>query len=331
MRKLRRLIFGISLDEATFERRRFPRCEERARLRLESIGATFLTGYLAALQADGPDDLVRRLESVELERRGFAYEGSAMALGLMDMLLPWRRDRWSSFTRGPARHHEYMMYVGLGWAMARMRRRVDGYMARLDPLLGPLALDGYGFHDCYFHWERVMRDHQVPARLKGYSRRAFDQGVGRASWFVNGADIDRVAATIAAFPRERQEDLWSGVGLACAYAGGVGEDALRALVVLSGAFRPALAQGVVFATAARQEAGTMATHTALACRIICQTTVEHATKIAETERTNLPYGGPEPAYEIWRSRIRSHFMLPVDGRSSIPTLTSMPGVYRNED
>ncbi len=49
-----------------------------------------------------------------------------MALGLMDMLLPWRRDRWSSFTSGPARHHEYMMYVGLGWAMARMRRRVDG-------------------------------------------------------------------------------------------------------------------------------------------------------------------------------------------------------------
>jgi hypothetical protein len=333
MRKLRTLVFGISLEEATFKRRRFPQCEERSRLRLETVGTTFLTGYLAALAASSNDDLVRRLENVELERRGFAYEGSAMALGLMDMLLPWRRNRWRSFTSGPANHHEYMMYVGLGWALARMHRRVDGYLRRLDPLLGPLALDGYGFHECYFHWDRVLKGHEVPKHLSGYSRRAFDQGVGRASWFVNGADIERIAATISSFAVERQADLWSGVGLAAAYAGGVGEDTLRQLTRLSGVHRPALSQGVVFATAARDRAGNMATHTVLACRIICDVTIERASAIATLEREGLPHGGSQPAYEIWRERIRAHFpiTIPADGGRLEPNQKpTMPGVFRNE-
>ena len=49
-----------------------------------------------------------------------------------------------------------MMHVGLGWALARLRRSVTPYLAQLDPLLGWLAVDGYGFHEGYFDWPRYV-------------------------------------------------------------------------------------------------------------------------------------------------------------------------------
>ncbi len=307
MKKIRERVFGLSLEEATFKRRGFPDCEERLKKRLENIGQTFLAGYLAALGADGPGDLEHRLEGIELERRGFAYEGAGMALALMDMLLPWKRDRWTAFSAGPGSRHIYMMIVGLGWALARMRRKVEPALGRLDPLLGWLALDGYGFHEGYFHWGKVIVQHEVPSRLHGYARRAFDQGVGRSLWFVNGADVDRIAHCIGRFPQGRHRDLWSGVGLASAYAGGVDEDSIRTLKRLSGEFHPSLAQGVVFAAEARRRAGNVATHTALASRIICDLSVDEAGDLALKEQQGLPHTWEVPAYELWRIRIQSYF------------------------
>ena len=330
MKNLRTLLFGISPDEATFERRGFPACEERQRLRLEEVGRTFLVGYHAVLDAENEEQLVEALEKVDPELRGFAYEGSAMALGLLDMLFPWRRDRWRSFTDGLASHHVYMMYVGLGWAMARMRRRAEGYLSKLDPLLGWLALDGYGFHEGYFHWESTIRDRNVPARLTGYALRAFDQGLGRSMWFVLGSDTLRIATTIESFHQRRHSDLWSGVGLAATYAGGVGVDALRELVELSGEHYSSMAQGSAFATEARRRAGNVTEHTILACRTITGLPAERAGGITSFERDGLPYDGAQPAFEIWRRRIQSHFTQRSIGGSGsaqadTSTITTMQG------
>jgi enediyne biosynthesis protein E3 len=308
MKKLRTLIFGLSLDEATFERRGFPECGAKARERLERVGKTFLTGYLAALDNANESRLTRALEAVELETRGFAYEGAAMALGLLDILFPWRRDRWRSFTNGPALRHVYMMNVGLGWALARLKRSPERYLERLDPLIGWLVMDGYGFHDCYFGWRKVMVDHHVPDRVRGYARNVFDQGVGRALWFVNGADPRRIAEIIGRFPADRHSDLWSGVGLAAAYAGGVDESALALLALLCGDHRAAMAQGVLFATETRMNAGNLATHTTLACRVICGINAEDGCEIVNEARKSLPYNEGLPAYEIWRRRIQAHFL-----------------------
>ena len=122
-----------------------------------------------------------------------------------------------------------MMHVGLGWALARLRRSVTPYLARLDPLLGWLVVDGYGFHEGYFDWPRYIERRAIPSRLNGYERRVFDQGLGRSLWFVKGADVAAVASAIDTFPSARRDDLWSGVGLACAYAGGCGRAAIESL------------------------------------------------------------------------------------------------------
>src|SRR6185503_15608333 len=143
----RRRFLGLSPAEASFAKRGFLASEEKARLRLEQIGITFLSGYHAALEETAFVSLERRLATVEAELRGFAFEGAAMGLALLDYFTPWRKDRWRTFTEGLAEPHIYMMHVGLGWALARLRRSVTQHLSKLDPLLCWLVVDGYGFHE----------------------------------------------------------------------------------------------------------------------------------------------------------------------------------------
>jgi hypothetical protein len=170
-----------------------------------------------------------------------------------------------------------------------------------------LALDGYGFHEGYFDWPRYIENQLLPDRLSGYACRGFDQGLGRCLWFVKGADVARIVATIAAFPPARRPDLWSGVGLACSYAGGVERQVIEALAHAAGPYHPQLAQGVVFAAGTRQKAGNPVPHTELACRVVCGISLAEAAHRFDVTGQDLPTDGTEPAFEIWRQRIQAQF------------------------
>ena len=222
--KLRRRLLGISIEETRFERRGFRPGSERARPCLAMIPRVFAVGYHAALEDDRPAGLRPRLAEVEFELRGFAFEGAAMGLALLDALTPWRRDRVDAFLRGAGNAHAYLAHVGVGWAVARLHGNFTRARARLDPLLSWLVVDGYGFHEGFFHWPRYLAGQPRPRQLRGYELRAFDQGFGRSLWFIDGADVARIPQTIGAFPAERRADLWGGSGLAATYAGGVGGD-----------------------------------------------------------------------------------------------------------
>ncbi len=282
----------------------------KAQCHLEQVGQAFLHGYHAALEEGEPVRLVSRLDDVGGDLCGFAYEGAAMAMALLDDLTPWTGGRVRGFLNGPGLTHPYMIHVGMGWAMARLpwvRWRIGERLARLDPLLRWLAVDGYGFHEGYFHSPHTVTRQEVPSSLSGYTKRAFDQGLGRSLWFVGGADVDWIAKTIAAFHPLRREDLWSGVGLACAYAGGVEQEAIISLRQSAGVYQPHVAQGVAFAAKARQRAGNPALHTEMACTVLCGCPADAAAKITDIALEDLPPDGEVPAYEVWRQRIRNHF------------------------
>lgn len=297
-------LFGLAPEEPTFERRGFRGIGEPAQARLERIGAHFLHGYHAALDDTSPEVLVPTLEAVEPELRGFAFEGAAMSLALLDCLAPWRRSRIQRFLKGGADHHVYMVYVGMGWAWARLRRRVEPLLTRLDPLLCWLTLDGFGFHEGFFHGPRFVERRESP-RLTGYAARAFDQGLGRSLWFVEGAGVERIIGRLRQFPEPRQPDLWSGVGLACAYAGGVDRSSLERLKDAAGPCLPQMAQGVVFAAKARERAGIEAPHTALACEVVCRRSAPETAALADEAERQLEAGEHEqPRYEAWRRRIQ---------------------------
>ena len=307
---LTKQMLSIPAEETRVSRRGFHVRDTTVKLRLESIGLTFLRGYHAALPDQGGAALARSLGSVETELQGFAFEGAAMALTLLDHLTPFNRGRFHRFLHGEGAPHSYMLHVGAGWAMARLpwlRWRVDSFISTLDPLGRWLALDGYGFHQGYFHWPHSVRGQQVPRGVNGYARRAFDQGLGRSLWFVEGADAPRIAAAIAAFPLARQPDLWSGVGLACAYAGGRGEAHLESLREAAGLYLAQAAQGAAFAAKARARAANPAHHTQLACDVLCGRSATAAAAVTDGALQDLPPDGPEPAYEVWRRRIQKSF------------------------
>src|SRR4029453_9197175 len=112
-------------------------------------------------------------------------------------------------------------------------------------------VDGYGFHQGYFGWPQYVEQRTIPASLNGYERRAFTQGIGRSLWFVKGAEVAAGVSAIDTFPSARHNDLWSGVGLACAYAGGCGRAAIESLRIAAGKHFPALSQGAALSAKTR--------------------------------------------------------------------------------
>jgi enediyne biosynthesis protein E3 len=299
-------LLGIPAAEATFERRGFVVGPPGARERLELVGRTFLRGYHAALEHAAPGPLASRLEEIEGELRGFGYEGAAMALTLLDHLAPWRRRRLGRFLAGPAAAHVYVVHVGAGQALGRLGRLYRP-PAGLDPLLRWLTLDGYGFHQGYFDGWQAAAGPPVPAGLSGYARRAFDQGLGRSLWFAAGGDVARLGAAIDTLSPARRADLWSGAGLACAYAGVVDRRALAALRESAGLHLPHAAQGAAFAAKARERAGNPTGHTETACEVLCGMSARAAAAVTDRALQDLPPDGLEPAYELWRRRIRVTF------------------------
>lgn len=278
----------------------------------ECCHLTFFTSRFAAL--------VPRLDAYSEELRGFAYEGAGVGLGALDVLLPWKQ-RTRDFVAGPAAPYLWAVYLGAGMALARMHRNPERFRVRLrDPVFSWVVLDGYGFHEGFFAHRRHVVARAVPRHLTGYAPRAFDHGLGRSIWFTTGAEVDRVVATIDGFPEDRRSDLWSGVGLACGYTGGVDRPTVEALQGAAGPYRPDLAVGVVVAAKARQQVGNPALHNEIACMVLCGMTSKAAARMADDALLDLPPDGPEPAYALWRQRIRGALR---PGRPSRPITTAV--------
>ena len=272
------------------------------RAHLEAVVDAFLTGYQAACRERHTDRLTRRLAQVAPSLRGFAYEGAAMPLVMLDSALPWSRRRFDQLLAA-APQHRYLLHVGAGWGLAQLglftARRLDTF----DPLLKWLLVDAAGFRDGFLH---PTGFDGAPARRPAAAAAAvFDQGLGRSLWFTTEASPAAIAAAIARTERQRHGDLWSGVGLACSYAGGAEPVDVTALCKLSGAFRSHFAQGVAFAAAARVSTGDgVPDHTERACDAAVAMTAHQAARlVAEAER-NIRQRTP-PCYETWRAQVRA--------------------------
>ena len=313
-------LFGLPLEETRVGRRGFRGVTAEMQTRLEQVGETFLGGYHAALESPTPPTLAARLNSADAELRGFAFEGAAMGLALLDTLTPWRSPRVRNFLGGDGKAHAYMVHVGVGWVWARFPFGFRRFRRRLDPLLSWLAFDGWGFHEGFFHWPKYVGGEPPPRRLVAYERRVFDQGLGRSWWFVNGGNPELIARTIAGLPAERRPDMWSGVGLAATYAGLASESVLGTLRDLAGPSWPQLAQGAAFAAKARQRAGNLTPYTDLATTALCGLSAADAARLCDTTLESLPAsaprfgaaphaGAPDRAYETWRQRIQQHFQI----------------------
>ena len=172
---------------------------------------------------------------------------------------------------------------------------------------------------------RPWTGHRVPRRLDGYAAAVpSTRGWAGASGSSRGPRSARIAATVARFPASRHADLWSGVGLACAYAGGVPAGTIEDLSARAGPFQPAVAQGVAFAAKARERAGNPTSHTEMACRIVCGMSAVEAAGLTDRALIGLTDGDGLPAYEVWRGRIRANWI-----EEAVTSMTAGEGVFRH--
>lgn len=312
---LRSLMMTPSLTEVSFAKRGFPVTQTDAVTRLEAIPQAVICGFEWGVDARTLWELERRLALVEPEMRGFAYEGATMAYTVRDAMAGGRGTRARELMSGPARPHVFLTYIGIGFAMARLPRPLwRNVLPDLDgvpyhPTMSWLAVDGLGFDRAYFDTDkwvtRQARPRPYPWEGRAdYFPRAWDQGVGRALWFINGAVAPQVAAAVTRFAADRQADLWSGVGLAATFAGGAGADDLAELRSLAGPHAGDVAQGAVFAAKARSYAGHVPEHSEQAVRVLAGVGVEEAATLADEVAVDWPAQSGEPRYEIWRTRVR---------------------------
>ncbi len=322
---LRRLVLTPSFTDVSFAGRGFPVTPTDATRKLETIPQSVICGFEWAIDRSPLWELERRLDMVDPEMRGFAYEGATMALTVRDAMAGGKGHRARDLLRGPGVPHTFLTYIGIGFAMARLPRPLwrrvlpDLTGTPYYPTMSWLAVDGYGFDRAYFDTDTWVAQQRQPAPYpwlgrSDYFPRAVDQGIGRALWFIHGGQSADVCAAVRRFAQQRQPDLWSGVGLAAAFAGGCDETGLRLLAREAGQARAHLAQGAVFAAKARDFSGFIAGHTAVTVNLLAGLSVPDAARLAD-EVTLVRPGTDEIDYEAWRRAIREHLPASIDANA----------------
>jgi enediyne biosynthesis protein E3 len=270
-----RRLLAIPPRLASFSKLGFTPCEAAVRGRLEKVLETFIQGYNLALAVDDPELIAATLHrQLDAHHVGFAFEGVGMYYALRDLLAPWRPSRLRAFLEGPGNDHDYIVAVGAGFALARVpwgRWLWPSYSRRLDPLIVWCLPDGYGFLQGIFHPRRYIAGRADPPRvLPAFARQLFDSGLGRSLWWSQGAEPRRIARAIDSFAEARRPEMWCGIGVAAAYAGGAADadGALRELRDLAGPYRADFHSGVPFATRMRQKGRNPSAVTDRACELL---------------------------------------------------------------
>ena len=302
----RRLLWITAEDAGLAGRTLFAPAAEKRDL-LDAAPKYFVTGYQGGLSAPDLDSLMVCIDRVAEEHRGYAVEGAAMAVAVSDALRIFRPAWLPRFLAGPARDQVFIAHVGIGWSFARVpwaRRRL---WRHLHPLYRWLAYDGWGFHHGFFTRDLYRAPLTRPGPLTGYCRRAFDQGLGRALWFIGGGDPRTSGEVIRRQAPRRRGDLWSGLGLAAAYTGSASERDFADLMALAGRHRPDLAQGVAFAAEARHRAGNTTAKTDDACRIVWGMPQGDVARVTDETVAVDGIDDSGAQYEAWRTRIRGAY------------------------
>jgi hypothetical protein len=295
----------LSPADALFETRGFAASNAASQSMLERIGSVFIGGFNAALAAGDLAAVLQHVESIPLAERGFAAEGATMGAAVADAL-PFGRPLLPQCVAAFNVDFTYLAHVGAGWALARIPWRRKRILAPLDPIHGWLAIDGLGFHDTYFHHRDVVAGWR--RKQSDYGCHVYDQGIGRALWFVSGGSVAGAVRLISSFALERHRDLWSGLGLAMAYAGPTtGDDVIDALEAAD-ENAAHFAQGVAFACEARVRGGFAPDNTKHVAQDVWKRTPTEVAEFVRECRRDLPHSETNPPkYQIWREKVAYAF------------------------
>ncbi len=310
---LRRFLFGISIEGLDTFWKDFPGTETEARKQLRSSSNAFLNGYNTTLEVGLSHTLFSELQAFDINLRGFAYEGAGMGLNMIDYTSFGGESKFQKFVdENP--NYTILAHIGAGLVIAVLNRDIEKSLAPMTPMERWWAIDGYGFYHGVFKWKQSLQKQIVPKKITRYARRAFDRGLGRGIWFLFSADIDRIVEQLQKFPESRRADIWSGIGLASTYAGGVSKETLRNLQAAAGSYASYISLGATQAANIRYLGNNIVDYTNLACSVFCGMSAEDTAKLnfKAIEGLNIDEQEPvfveQPIYETYRESIRAQFI-----------------------
>ena len=266
--------------------------------KIEKIKSVFLDTQQFYSTNNNISELVAYLDKTDNEFRSIAYESASMCIALKDLENSTELVSWLLFSNGPALAHKAQVYIGLGWAVAKLGIPFLPVAQKVDSQLYYRIADGCGYYDGSFRHRHTVLSQQLPQNVTERALPFYDQGVGRSLWYSCQADINKVRSKIESFTPSRRADLWRGMGIAVAYVGGCDENTLKILFGYAGADGIQLACGAALAARSRMKANTMTSDTDQ-CSRLWYSLIAMAPNIYSVYKCGVVDVEDEAAYLSW--------------------------------
>jgi len=256
--------------------------------RMDYIQKLFLSVGTDLQKTTSLDEVIDVLETEPPEYRSVAYESASYEIALEELKSHHQLERWKEFRELSAKQHTFHMDIGLGWAFAKTGLDPQPHLLKLQPLVKLMVYDGLGYYYGLFKGRSTLKNKKIP-EIEYDGAHGFDQGLGRRLWYMAKGDAYAVNELVDKFPAARHSDFFRGIGIACGYVGGNEKDNLEYLFRISGEYKKQLQLGFVLAAISRIASETISENSNMACRVICNKTIEELKMSITKMRTNLFY------------------------------------------
>lgn len=183
---------------------------------INSARSAFIMGYHEALELH-PSGLKRVVDKVDPSKIGFALEGAAMAMVVLDELDRTGSNYFQLLFRDSSEYLQIIYLIGAGLASAKLAKPIDWLPEGLDSSHLSAIYDGYGFYNSYFKPTSIGSNGLLLSFQK--ENIYFNRGCGRALWFTHIGNISAIEDVIAGASDSRKALLWNGVAVASAFTG----------------------------------------------------------------------------------------------------------------
>ena len=234
---------------------------------LKRVSFIFLDGFDAALTAEG-GKIERDIDKLPQIDRGVAFEGAAAAKAVRDLSAENFSTSQTSSLLVESNQYSFLMLLGIGEALAQLKMPPQICNAFANENWSGQIIEGYGFFDGYFNWHEAVIKQRYPDGLGPELMAAYNQGIGRALFFITNGNPQQIRDLIVTFDPVRRAELWAGVGLPTAYIGGHTERELKRLVDLADKYRAEFMQGIMLGASARNQQSYIPEHTELAASVV---------------------------------------------------------------
>lgn len=219
--------------------------------RIARVVAAFQLGRATAESSTERIDIERALASADALFVSVAFEGAASGLAFRQLKNGAKEIQVPDW---PA--HAAQVHIGIGWALAEFGLGPMAHLSQFNGVMQGRVLDGFGYHHGLFRRRRCIQAMEIPDGIPDELLTAFDQGLGRAMWYISKGEWAALGAMTAPFGETRKQGLWRGIGVAASYVGGLSDQHWPSLIQWANPHQNQLKTGILLAAAGRTTAKT---------------------------------------------------------------------------